>query len=261
MQSTVWTVALGGNSETSNISLRVGNGRYVHRGGKGQGAGTMSIKEKSAKTEGMGGKPYKYAWGTRLIYEMYMVPQDNDGLCGFFQPVMVERIHYKHQTHQGKSQWERWLVLTIKESQWGIVWIGLMAGLWGIFLVMVREVRRPSLKATVSWAGPWMVQRKDEAEHSTCASFHSAPAKGMDVASPALSRSCYCDFFTVVKPKHSRPSLSCSHQDAFSQQKGKLEHHLTSARRALKQRKKDIVLAREWRKENPFSCGCRWAKS
>lgn len=96
---------------------------------------------------------------------------------------------------------------------------------------------------------------------SKCVSFHSAPAKGMDVASLALSRSCYCDFFTVVKPKHSRPSLSCSRQDALSQQKGKLEHRLTSARRALNQRKKDIGLAREWRKENPFSCGCRWAKS
>lgn len=43
---------------------------------------------------------------------------------------------------------------------------------------MVSEVRRPSLKATVSWAGPWMVQRKDEAEHSTRAFFHSAPAVG-----------------------------------------------------------------------------------
>lgn len=82
--------------------------------------------------------------------------------------------------------------------------------------------------------------------------FHSASAKGMDVVSPALSCSCYCDFFTVVEPKYTRPSLSCSRQDALFQQKGKLGHYLTSARRALIQRKKDIGLAREWKKENPF---------
>lgn len=43
---------------------------------------------------------------------------------------------------------------------------------------MVSEVRRPSLKVTISWAGLWMVQRKDEAEHSTRAFSHSTPAKG-----------------------------------------------------------------------------------
>lgn len=37
-------IAPGGNAETSNISLRVGNGRHIHRGGKGRGADTMSIR-------------------------------------------------------------------------------------------------------------------------------------------------------------------------------------------------------------------------
>lgn len=106
------SIAPGGNAETSNISLRVGNGRHIHRGGKGRGAGTMSIKGKSAKTEGMGGKPNKYMWGTRLIYEVYMVPQDNDRLYGLFQAVMVERLHCEHQTRQGKSQWDGYLLIS-----------------------------------------------------------------------------------------------------------------------------------------------------
>lgn len=89
-----------------------GNGRHIHRGGKGRGVDTMSIKEKSVKTEGMGGKPNKYAWGTRLIYETSMVPQDNDRLCGLFQAVMVERIHCEHQTRQGKSQWDGYLLIS-----------------------------------------------------------------------------------------------------------------------------------------------------
>lgn len=93
---------------------------------------------------------------------------------------------------------------------------------------MVREVKRRSLEVIISWAGPWMEQRKDEADHSTRAFFRSAPAKGMDVASPALlSSRCCCDFFTVVEPKYTRPPLSCSRQDALFQKKGKLGHCLT----------------------------------
>lgn len=108
-----------------------------------------------------------------------------------------------------------------------------------------REVRSRSLEVIISWAGPWIEQRKDEADHSTRAFFHSAPAKGMDVASPALlSPRCCCDFFTVVEPKYTCPPLSLM---LCFNRRGSWDTvlYFTAARRTLIQRKKDIGLARE----------------
>lgn len=69
-----------------------------------RGDDTLSIKEQSTKTDGMGDKPNKCEWGTQFIYEKYMVSHDNDRLCGSFQAMMDEKVNNERQKHQEKSQ-------------------------------------------------------------------------------------------------------------------------------------------------------------